>query len=102
MNEELIMKYFDLIKNDDQVFLKFLKAKYPFFHNSNFFFRDLQFGLQKYLEKKGIKISNKESEELANRLGDYLEEKKIFIRVNLFGWRLNYPEFVTTAPGDPL
>jgi len=96
------MKYFDLIKNDDQVFLKFLKAKYPFFHNSNFFFRDLQFGLQKYLEKKGIKISNKESEELANRLGDYLEEKKIFIRVNLFCWRLNYPEFVTTAPGDPL
>lgn len=96
------MNYFDLIKNDDQVFLKYLKAKYPFFHNSNFFFRDLQFGLQKYLEKKGIKISNKEAEELAHRLGDYLEEKNIFIKVNLSGWRLNYPEFVTTAPGDPL
>ena len=96
------MKYLDLIKNDDQVFLKYLKAKYPLFHNSVFFFRDLQFGLQKFLEKKGIKISNAEAEDLARRTGEYLEEKQIFIRVNLYGWRLNYPEFVTAAPGDPL
>ena len=96
------MKYLDLIKNDDQVFLKYLKAKYPLFHNSVFFFRDLQFGLQKFLERKGIKISNAEAENLAKHLGAYLENKQIFIRVNLSGWRLNYPEFVTTAPGDPL
>ncbi len=96
------VKYFDLIKSDEEVFLKYLKARYPFFHNSNFFFRDLQFGLQKYLEKKGIKITNSEAESLAKQLGKYLEEQQIFIRVNLSGWRLNYPEFVTNAPGDPL
>ncbi len=96
------MEYLDLIKNDDQIFLKYLKAKYPLFHNSIFFFRDLQFGLQKFLEKKGIKISNAEAEKLAYNIGNYLEEKQIFVKVNLSGWRLNYPEFVTTTPGDPL
>jgi hypothetical protein len=102
MNEELTVKYLDLIKNDDQLFLKYLKAKYPLFHNSVFFFRDLQFGLQKFLEKKGIKISNAEAEKLAHSIGNYLEEKQIFVRVNITGWRLNYPEFVTSTPGDPL
>ncbi len=102
MNKEQTVKYIDLIKSDDQLFLKYLKARYPFFHNSNFFFRDLQFGIQKYLEKKGIKITNAEAEVLARSIGKYLEEKQIFVRVNLSGWRLNYPDFVTTAPGDPL
>lgn len=94
--------YFELVKNEYQVFLNFMKAKYPMFHNSNFFFRDLQFGILKYLENKGIKINNSEAEELAKKLSAYFEDSKIFIKVNSFGWRLNYPEFVTKAPGDPI
>ncbi len=94
--------YFELVKNEYQVFLNFMKAKYPMFHNSNFFFRDLQFGILKYLENKGIKINNSEAEELAKKLSAYFEDSKIFIKVNSFGWRLNYPEFVTKIPGDPI
>ena len=96
------MKYLDAIKDDHKVFLQFLKAKYPVFHNSNFFFRELQFGTLKYLEKKGIKVSNGQAEELAFELGKFLEKEGIFIRVSDIGWRVNYPEFVTTVPGDPL
>lgn len=91
-----------LIESDYPVFLNFMKAKFPLFHNSNIFYRDLQFGLIKFLEKKGQKVSSVEAQRLADDIGKNLEEKGIFTRVNNSGWRLNYPEFTTTKPGDPL
>ena len=94
-------KYFDILKSDDKIFLQFLKAKFPLFHNSNFFFRDLQYGVQKYFESKGTKLTMADSEEAATKVGKYFEQENIFIKVNHQGWRINYPEFVTTVPGDP-
>ncbi len=95
-------EYFSLLKIEDAQFLNFLKARYPLFHKSNFFYRDFQYGIRKYLELKGIKISYAESDQLAKEMAAYLEEKTIFIPVNDQGWTVNYPEFVTTVPGDPL
>lgn len=95
------MEFENLIENEDKVFLNFLKAKYPMFHNSNFFFRDLQYGSMKFLEKKGLKVTIPQSITIADKLGKYFEEKGIFIKVNKLGWRVNYPDFVTAAPGDP-
>ena len=95
------MEYVDLIEKEDKVFLKFLKAKYPMFHNSNFFFRDLQYGAMKFLEKKGLKVSIPQSIKIAEKVGEYFESQGIFVRVTKMGWRLNYPDFVTAAPGDP-
>jgi hypothetical protein len=102
MIKENNLKYLELIENDYKVFLQFLKAKYPIFHNSNFFFRELQFGAVKYLEKKGIKISNGQGEKLAKDVGTFLEKQGIFERIDNQSWRINYKEFVTTVPGDPL
>ena len=68
------------------------------FHNSNFFFRDLQFGIVKFLENKGIKIRFGEAEILAKKIGTLLEQEGIFKKVNQNGWRLNYPEFVMPVP----
>ena len=101
MNTKDNKYYAEEIKKDYKVFLQFLKAKFPTFHNSNFFFRDLQFGIIKYFESKGEKIPFSASEPMANLVGNFLEEEKIFIRVNQNGWKLNYPEFVTTTAGDP-
>ncbi len=95
------MEFENLIENEDKVFLNFLKAKYPMFHNSNFFFRDLQYGSMKFLEKKGLKVTIPQSITIADKLGKYFEEKGIFIKVNKLGWRVNYPDFATAAPGDP-
>ena len=94
-------KYIDIVKGDNRVFLQFLKAKFPVFHNSNFFFRDLQYGIQKYFESKGTNLSMGDSETVAVEVGKYLEMLNIFIKVNHQGWRVNYPEFVTSVPGDP-
>jgi hypothetical protein len=101
MAKENNLKYLELIKNDYKVFLQFLKVKYPLFHNSNFFFRDLQFGSLKYLERKGIKISNGQAEKLAKGVGLFLEQEGIFERIDNQSWRINYKEFVTSVPGDP-
>lgn len=97
-----IDKGIEILKNEQENFLNYLKAQYPVFHNSNFFFRDLQYGVRRYLDKKGIELSYPESETVAGKYGKILEEEGIFQKVNNSGWRINYPEFVTQVPGDPL
>ncbi len=90
------------IKNDSESFLKFLKAKFPLFHNSNLFYRDFHYGLMKYLEMKEIKIKYTDAETAANDLSSHFENQGILIKTGFQSWRVNYPEFVTTTPGDPL
>ncbi len=92
----------ELIKREDESFLGFLKAKYPMFHNSNFFYRDLQYGIRSFLEKKEIDIHYTEAGRLADAISEEFENKGIFVRMNKIGWKINYPEFTTTEPGDPL
>ena len=81
--------------------MNFLKAKFPVFHNSNFFFRDFQFGIQKFLEKKGVEITYNDAEELANRLSKLFQDRGLFVTVNSRTWKVNFPEFMTKEPGDP-
>ncbi len=102
MSEGKLKSYFNVLKNEEQQFMNFLKAKYPMFHKSNFFYRDLQYGIRKYFEIKGIDISYGDSEKLTDKFAQYFQQKGIFISVSNQVWALNYPEFVTTVPGDPL
>lgn len=94
--------YLEKLISEQEMFLNYLKAKFPMFHNSNFFFRDLHYGIKSYFDKKGNELSYTESEELAKKYADHLEKKNIFVKVIDNTWRLNFPEFVTTVPGDPL
>jgi hypothetical protein len=94
-------KYFDQLKTNQVIFLNFLRAKYPLFHNSNFFFRDFHYGIKRYLEKKGNPVSYEKSEIIAKELSMYFESQGIFIRTNNLGWKINYPEFTTQVTGDP-
>ena len=97
-----LQKYYEKIKTDNVVFLNFLKATFPVFHNSNFFFRDFHYGVRKYFEKKGIKLSYTDSEEIAKELGIYFENEGLFVKIDKQSWKVNYKEFVTSEPGDPL
>ena len=94
-------KHLELLRRENDSLLAFLKAKFPMFHNSNFFFRDLQYGIRSFLEKKNIMISYTEADDLAKIIAKDLEDKGIFVRVNQQGWKINHPEFATTEPGDP-
>ena len=91
----------ELLKREDESFLGFLKAKYPMFHNSNFFYRDLQYGVLSFMQKKGNEITYAEAGRLADAISEEFENKGIFIRMNKIGWKINYPEFATTETGDP-
>jgi hypothetical protein len=92
---------FNDMKNDNLIFLSYLKAKFPIFHNSNLFSKDFQFGLKSYLEKKGISITDTNLDDLSKQFSGYYETQGIFVKTSSQGWKLNYPEFVTTKPGDP-
>ncbi len=42
----------EYIVNNKAEFLQYLKSKFPLIHESNFFFRDLHYGLMSYVEEK--------------------------------------------------
>jgi len=90
------------LKSEQQIFLNYLKAKFPVFHNSNFFFRDLHYGIKHYFEKKGTKISYTDSQLITEKFAEYLEQEGIFVKTSDKAWKVNFPEFVTSVPGDPL
>ena len=94
-------KYLDLLNKNEEILLNFLRAKFPIFHNSNFFFRDLQYGIKNFLEKKDIFVSYKQADELAIEIAKHFENKQIFTKINEKAWTVKYPEFATTEPGDP-
>ncbi|AFH49343.1 Hypothetical protein IALB_1635 [Ignavibacterium album JCM 16511] len=96
-----IQKLYNELVSDIHILLEFLRAKFPVFHNSNFFFRDLQFGIKSFFEKKNIKLSYSESENLAKQIAEYLKEEGIFIETSSQSWKVNFPEFETSKPGDP-
>ncbi len=90
-----------LLKNNDEELLNYLKAKFPVFHNSNFFFRDFQYGIRSFLEKKEMKTSYQMAEKLANEMAKHYEGKNLFVKINDQTWKINKQEFVTAEPGDP-
>ena len=90
-----------LLKSNDEELLNYLKAKFPVFHNSNFFFRDFHYGIRSFLEKKEIKASYQMAEKLAEEMAKYYEDKNLFVRMNHQAWKVNKTEFVTAKPGDP-
>jgi hypothetical protein len=94
--------YSETLISEQEIFLKYLKAKFPVFHKSNFFFRDLHYGIKSYFEKKGTELSYDFSEQIAKIFVQHLEKEKIFVRINDKSWRVEFPEFVTIVPGDPL
>ena len=90
-----------LLKSNEVELLNYLKAKFPVFHNSNFFFRDFQYGIRSFLDKKDIKVSYQDAEKLAEEIAKHYETQNLFIKVNHQAWKINKSEFATAEPGDP-
>ncbi len=92
MKKEL-KKYFEILLNEERTVLNYLKSKYPLFHRSNVFFRDIQFGIKHYLENKEIKLKYTDSEILAREFINHLIGKGILNSISQEIYLLNYPEF---------
>lgn len=83
----------NILINEERNVMNYLKSKYPIFHRSNVFFRDIQFGIKHYFESKEIKLRYTESEILADEFIKYLESKGILKSITNQIYLLNYPEF---------
>ncbi len=87
------MKERELVRQNSKEVLQFLKQRYPLFHLSNVFFRDLHYGIREYLEQKGMKMGYSAGEEVAREFIRELEGQKILVPVDSQTWTLHYPDF---------
>ena len=81
------------ITNNHFEFLHFLKAKYPLYHLSNIFFRDLHYGVIEFLGMKNQKLKYTIAENVAKEVAHFFEKKNIFKKIDHQSWVLLYPEF---------
>jgi hypothetical protein len=87
------MKHHDYILHHQKEFLEFLKSKYPMYHLSNIFFRDIQFGVQSFLAQQKLHVGYAKAEQIAGDVVTEMEKKKILTAIDRQSWVLHYPEF---------
>lgn len=92
------MKKTDIITSNHIEFLNFLKTQIPLYHKSNIFFRDIQYGVMEYFEKKKkTKVKYSEAEEIGREYTRFMEKKEIFKKLDHQTWVLHYPDFTKKA-----
>jgi hypothetical protein len=87
------MKQLDYILANEKEVLDFLKSRYAMYHLSNFFFRDIQYGIQTMLHGKKMSVGYVDAENIAKAFAVQLEKKKILNPIDQQSWVVNYPEF---------
>jgi len=88
------MKEVELITNHKPEFLKYLKSKFPLYHMSNIFFRDIHFGVLSYLQSQGKKVGYVEAEMIVRQVAAEYEKDGVFKKIDHQSWLLNYPEYM--------
>jgi hypothetical protein len=83
------------ITNSPIEFLNYLRTKFPLFHMSNVFYRDLMYGVRDYLAKRNSKVGFTQAEAITHEVIANFEKRNLLRRVNAQGWVLMYPEFTT-------
>jgi hypothetical protein len=89
----------NFVKYYPDQFFAYLKAQdYPVYHKSNFFFRDFQYGLWKFLTENRTKISYADVEQMAHEVVDEFEKQGLLRKINRQSFELNLPPFKTNFP----
>lgn len=84
-----------IITNSPIEFLNYLRTKFPVYHMSNVFFRDLMYGVTFYLAKRNVKVGFSQAEAITHEVIANFEKRNMLRRVNAQGWVVTYPEFTT-------
>ena len=79
----------ELITNKE-IFFNFMKEKYPIFHNSNIFFRDLLYAIKNYFERKNHSLTYAQCEKLAFEFTGYLTSNNEITKVSENAWKVNF------------
>ncbi len=91
------MKPLEYVTKNEKEVLAFLKTQYPLYHLSNIFFRDVQYGIQTFFERRGDKVGYQDAEKAARAFVEKLVSEKIFTPIDRQSWVLNYPAYKTVA-----
>ncbi len=78
------------LQNNKTMFFNFMREKYPVFHNSNIFLRDLQYAIMSYFEKKDVKVKYGPAEKIALQFAEYLEKQNDITRLDNSTWKVNF------------
>ncbi len=95
------MKELEFVLAHKVQFLEYFRSKFPVFHNSNVFYRDLQYALNSFLMAGSFKVSDVELESVLEAFIRVLVSDGFFKKVGDGIWSLNYPDFRTSKPGKP-
>ncbi len=88
-----MMDAVSLIVENQKDFLKYLKSKFPLYHLSNVFFRDLHYGVMNYLMAYKKKLKYYDAEEVTRGVIAEFEKAGLLKKVDSQTWLLVYPEF---------
>ena len=84
------MNYTQELLTNKIIFFTFMKEKYKVFENSNIFFRDLQYAIKSYYEKKEQKISYAVAEKIAFEFVKSLENEGQLKKIAPNAWKVNF------------
>lgn len=84
------MNRFNQLMAEKEIFLKYMKEKYKIFNNSNIFLRDIQYGIKSFFEKKDIKMTYPEAENLMKELTESMEAAGELTKLSSNTWKVNF------------
>ncbi len=67
-----------------------MKENYPVFYKSNIFFRDLQYSIKRYYEKKNVILTYAEAEKVANEFVKQLVNENLLIKIDNKSFKMNF------------
>jgi len=83
----------DLLKDltsNKSIFFNFMKGKYRIYTNSNIFFRDIQYAVKNYFEKKDIRIKYAKAEKITSEFINQLEKTGDLKKMSANAWKVNF------------
>ena len=83
-----------VLANDKEV-LRYLKIRFPVFHLSNVFFRDIHYGIMEYLRERKMPVRYPDAEKIARTFIEKLEHEKILRQMDHQTWMVQYVDFRT-------
>lgn len=84
------MNYLNDLYQNRLIFFTFMKEKYPVFYKSNIFFRDLQYAIKRYYEKKNVILTYAEAEKAATEFINLLVSESLLIKIDNKSFKMNF------------
>ncbi len=78
------------LKNNEEVFLKYLHEQYPVVYKSNIFLRDIQYAIKHYFEMKDVKVGYDEVDQIASKFIDSMVSEKKLLPIDHKTWVVNF------------